>query len=46
MFLVWSRDQQSFRNDGSFRLGDDLTDLARIPSTNIFLVKFEHWLGL
>ncbi len=46
VFLVWSRDQQSFRNDGSFRLGDDLTDLARIPSTNIFLVKFEHWLGL
>ena len=46
VFLVWSRDQQAFRNDGSFRLGDDLTDLARIPSTNIFLVKFEHWLGL
>jgi len=46
VFLVWSRDQQSFVNDGSFRFGDDLTDLARIPSTNIFLVKFEHWLGL
>lgn len=46
VFLVWSRDQQSFRNDGSFRLGEDLTDIARIPSTNIFLIKFEHWLGL
>ncbi len=46
VFLVWSRDQQSFRNDGAFRFGEDLTDIARIPSTNIFLVKFEHWIGL
>lgn len=46
VFLVWSRDQQSFVNNGSFRFGEDLADLARIPSTNVFLVKFEHWLGL
>ncbi|WP_419162536.1 DUF5916 domain-containing protein [Candidatus Palauibacter sp.] len=46
VFLVWSRDQQSFVNDGSFRFGRDVGDIARIPSTNIFLIKFEHWLGL
>lgn len=46
VFLVWSRDQQSFVNNGAFRFGEDLADIARIPSTNVFLVKFEHWLGL
>ena len=46
LFLVWSRDQQSFLNDGAFDLRRDMADIAHIPSTNIFLVKFEHWLGL
>ena len=46
LFLVWSRDQQSFLNDGSFDLRRDMADIARIPSTNVFLIKFEHWLGL
>ncbi|WP_419950164.1 DUF5916 domain-containing protein [Candidatus Palauibacter sp.] len=46
LFLVWSRDQQSFVNNGSFDFRRDVADIARIPSTNVFLVKFEHWLGL
>ncbi|WP_419934018.1 DUF5916 domain-containing protein [Candidatus Palauibacter sp.] len=46
LFLVWSRDQQSFLNDGSFAFRRDVADIARIPSTDVFLIKFEHWLGL
>ena len=46
VFLVWSRDQQSFVSDGAFHFRQDLADIAQIPSTNVFLVKFEHWLGL
>ncbi len=46
IFLVWSRDQGSFVNDGSFDLGRDFGDLFDTPSTNVLLVKIEHWLGL
>ena len=45
-FLVWSRDQGSFSNDGSFELGRDFGDVFAIPSTNVFMIKVEHWLGL
>ncbi|MCG8468576.1 MAG: carbohydrate binding family 9 domain-containing protein [Gemmatimonadetes bacterium] len=46
IFLVWSRDQGSFVNDGSFEFGRDFGDVFNIPSTNVLLLKFEHWLGL
>jgi len=46
VFVVWSRDQGDFVNDGSFDLGRDFGDVFGIPSTNVFLVKIEHWLGL
>lgn len=45
MFLVWSRDQGSFVNDGSFEFGRDFGDIFGIPSTNVLLIKIEHWLG-
>jgi hypothetical protein len=44
-FLVWSRDQGNFVNDGSFEFGRDFGDIFAIPSTNVFMVKVEHWLG-
>ena len=46
VFVVWGRDQRSYANDGEFRFGRDLGDIASIPSTNIFMVKFDYWLGL
>ena len=45
VFLVWSRDQGSFVNDGSFEFGRDFGDIFDIPSTNVLLIKVEHWLG-
>ncbi|MDH3732355.1 MAG: DUF5916 domain-containing protein, partial [Gemmatimonadota bacterium] len=45
VFVVWSRNQGDFVNDGSFDLGRDFGDVFGIPSTNVFLIKIEHWLG-
>ena len=45
IFLVWSQDRGDFASDGSFSFGRDFGDLFGAPSTNIFLIKVEHWLG-
>ena len=32
--------------DGSFRLGDDVSELARADGEHVVLVKLTYWLGL
>jgi hypothetical protein len=44
-FVVWSQNRGSFTEDGSFELGRDFSGVFDTHPTNVFLVKFEHWLG-
>ncbi len=46
VFVVWSRDQSSFANDGRFDFRQDLGDVFGLTSTNVFLVKLQYWLPI
>ncbi len=45
LFLVWSQGRRDFDRSGDLRAGRDLDALFASPATNVFLIKFEHWLG-
>ncbi|HEY0479454.1 MAG TPA: DUF5916 domain-containing protein [Kofleriaceae bacterium] len=47
VFAIWSHGRTSDGfDDGRFRLGRDLADLARAASENIVMVKLNYWVGL
>ncbi len=41
-FFVWSQGKNSYSNDGTFNLDNNLGQLIRARATNIFLVKFSY----
>ena len=47
VFAIWSHGQTSDTlDDGRFRFGRDVTDLATARSDNIVMVKANYWIGL
>jgi hypothetical protein len=47
VFAIWSHGQTSDSlDDGRFRFGRDLSDLASSRSENIVMVKANYWIGL
>jgi hypothetical protein len=46
LFVVWTRSSASELSRGSIDFGTDWQDLFRGPAENIFLVKFNYWVGL
>jgi hypothetical protein len=47
VFAIWSHGQTSDDlDDGRFRFGRDVTDLATAASDNIVMVKATYWIGL
>jgi len=47
VFAIWSHGRTSDTlDDGRFRIGRDLTDLATAASENIVMVKANYWIGL
>jgi hypothetical protein len=46
IFVVWTRSGESSLGRGSIDFGSDAGALFRGPSSNIFLIKVNYWLGL
>ena len=46
LFLIWSHGRQSSSPDGTYSLGNDLSDLADEPGEHVILAKLNYWLGL
>ena len=46
VFAIWSHGQTNSNDDGRFRLGRDLADLAGTRSEDIVMVKANYWIGL
>jgi Domain of unknown function (DUF5916) len=47
VFAIWSHGRTSDAlDDGRFRLGRDLSDLANVASDNVVMVKVNYWFGL
>jgi hypothetical protein len=47
VFAIWSHGRTSDTlDDGRFRIGRDLTDLATAASENLVMVKANYWIGL
>lgn len=46
LFLVWSNGINERSPHGSLSLGQDLQNLFRTPSDNVFLIKISHWFNL
>ncbi|HEU4733658.1 MAG TPA: DUF5916 domain-containing protein [Kofleriaceae bacterium] len=47
VFAIWSHGRTSDAlDDGRFRLGRDLSDLATVASDNLVMVKVNYWFGL
>ncbi len=46
IFLVWQQRRRERVNDGSFALGRDISGLFGVSSENIFILKFNYWIGL
>ncbi len=41
-FFVWSQGKNSYSDNGTFNLGDNINQLIKAHATNIFLVKFSY----
>jgi hypothetical protein len=46
LFVVWSHGRGDTFADGSFDFRRSVDDLARLPGTNVLLVKLNYWLNL
>ena len=46
LFVVWNRSTKDDARAGQFSPGRDLRDAFSAPGTNVFIVKFNYWLGL
>ena len=46
VFAIWSHGQTSSLEDGRFRIGRDLADLANADSDNTVMLKVNYWIGL
>jgi hypothetical protein len=46
LFVVWNRSTSDDARPGVFSPGRDLRDAFGAPGTNVFIVKFNYWLGL
>jgi hypothetical protein len=46
LFVVWNRATSDDGRPGRFSPGRDLGDAFSAPGTNVFIVKFNYWLGL
>jgi hypothetical protein len=46
-YLVWSQTRNTYSQDGSFNIGDNLNELFTAnKATNVFLVKFSYRIGV
>jgi hypothetical protein len=45
VYLVWSQNRNTYVNDGSFDISQDIKDLFQEKAKNIFLVKFSYRIG-
>ncbi|MEO8635127.1 MAG: DUF5916 domain-containing protein [Gemmatimonadales bacterium] len=43
LYLVWTQDRSDFAQDGDFRLGHSLSQLAQAHGNHIFAVKLSYW---
>ncbi len=46
LFVVWQQGREDFATVGQFDFGRDFGRAFEAPATNLFLVKFSHWLNL
>lgn len=46
VFAIWSHGRTSEGDDGRFRLGSDLSELAHADQENVVMVKANFWIGL
>ena len=46
LFLVWTQSRSDVTDVGDLNFRRDTGALFRAPAENIFLVKFNYWLGL
>jgi len=46
VFAIWSHGRTSEGDDGRFRLGHDLSELAKAEQENVVMVKANYWIGL
>ncbi len=46
LYVVWTQDRSASVEDGTFRLGSSLGQLASTPVNNIFMVKVSHHFDL
>ena len=46
LYLVWSQNRSGYTSEGYFQPGPDLTGLANLQSTNIFLLKLSYRISM
>jgi len=46
LYLVWSQNRSGFISDGEFSYYNDMKDLFKIHTHNVFLIKINHWFSL
>jgi hypothetical protein len=46
LFVIWSHDRSASDDDGRFRIGPELGDLARIAGEHVLLLKLTYWWGV
>jgi hypothetical protein len=46
IFLVWQHGREGFNNDGTFPVGQGMSEIFDAPAANSFVVKVTYWLSL
>jgi hypothetical protein len=45
-YFVWTQSRENVDPDGTFRFGHSFNNLLSIRPDNIFMIKFNYWLGM
>jgi hypothetical protein len=46
IFFVWGNERTGWKNDANSKVGDAISQLKDVASSNIFLVKLSYWFSL
>jgi hypothetical protein len=45
IYFVWTQNRFDEKDTNQFHIGKSLSDIARVPADNIFMVKVNYWLN-
>jgi hypothetical protein len=46
LFFVWGNERTGWKNDANTKVGDAISQLKNVASSNIFLIKLSYWFSL